>query len=387
MIFNITSGGIAYIRVEAPDGATVTATQGGMSFSRAGSGDITVTSIGDWDVDCTYGGVQATTEHTSLSAFGATSQTVSFMSSYTATIRVTTQPGATCSAKLGTLTIPGKVANSNGICDLTVPAGGLGTWEVTADNGVYTGDLKKKSGYVDSYGSTKSISILTEIPVIVITSGSSSWTYKGASIDNSVVKIIPNGSGWKAWLKSSCTVYFQYLNNTLGIWAIGKGGNGGAKFNNSGGAYGGGGGGGGGKVVSGSYQAASARGGTYSVTVNSTGSYFGSLISATNGGNGGSPSGGSTGGGSGDGSSGEWVNDHTWPNATSGGGGDGYNGVYAFSDSSFDGVIYGHGGGGGHHSGGPGASYSAPGSGGAGAGGSYGYATNGIVGIICMKGT
>lgn len=209
------------------------------------------------------------------------------------------------------------------------------------------------------------------------------YRYTGTEISNSYFKISPSGTnGWKMWIYASITIIFNYL-ATVDIWAIGKGGNGGASFHQTGGAYGGGGGGGGGQVVSVSGATMTVNF-SYSVVVGSSGSSFGSIVTAGNGGNGSSPNGGASGGGSGYGSSGEWVNDHSWP-PSSGGGGDGGEGVYAFGDSSFDGVRYGHGGGGGHHSGGRGASYAANGSGGAGAGGSSGSATAGIVGIVCLR--
>lgn len=380
MIFNITSGGVAYISVTAPAStAVITATQGSLSFSRTGSGNITVPALGGWDVTCVYSGVTSTTEHVSLSSYGSTSSNISFVDYYTATIKVTTHPSAYCKATITGKTIDG-YANSNGICNLTVPAGYLGTWDVTANNGVITSGAK--SVYVSTYGETKPISLLENVPIIIVTSGSSTWTYKGATIDNTTVKITPNGTGWKAWLRASCTVTFSYIPTQVAFWGIGKGGNGGGRFSHQGGAYGGGGGGGGGQVKT---ATSSVTAGTaYTVTIGTSGSAFGSIISAGNGENGGSPNGGSSGGGSGNGSGGEWVNDHSWP-PSSGGGGIGGAGVYAFGESSFDGVAYGHGGGGGEHSGGSGASYSAPGSGGAGQGGSSGVATNGITGIICMR--
>lgn len=387
MIFNITSGGIAYIRVEAPTGATVTATQGGMSFSRTGSGDITVTSIGDWDVYCVYNNVRATTEHTSLSAFGATSQTVSFNSYYTATIRVTTQPGATCSAKLGTLTIPSKQANSNGICDLTVPAGGLGTWEVTADNGVYTGDLKKKSVYVGSYGSTATISILTEIPVISMTINGASYTYKGTTINDSNVTVYQSGNGFKMWIRKSGTVKFTYLNGAVNVCAVGRGGAGGRYSHPSNNTDQGGGGGGGGGVVT--ANASLTLNSNYTVTIGDSSS-FGSLAVAGRGGSASGITGGSSGGNSGAGGNGAQAVDTGWNGISYGGRGDGGNGVYAFGNSSFDGVVYAHGGQGGDVGYGTGKMgdttgvYANPGAGGAGGGSGNNNPTSGNYGLVML---
>lgn len=382
MIFNITSGGVAYISVSAPSGATITATKDGMSFSRQNTGNITVPSLGTWNVVCVYSGVTSQTKTATVSTFGSTSSTVSFDNDFTSTISVSTHPSASVWAVKGSTTLPTVTANASGNATLTVPAGGLGTWRVYANNGATQSYVDKA---VNSYGITVSVSILRNIPIISVSSGGSTWTYKGAEINNSVVRIAPNGTGWKAWLKSSCSVTFTYIPTYVNFWAIGKGGNGAPAFydtdNSS--PYGGGGGGGGGQVVTQNNIYVS---GSYWASVDSNGSSFGSIISAGNGQNGGQPNGGASGGGSGNGSSGGWVNDHSYP-PSSGGGGDGGNGVYAFGDSSFDGVEYGHGGGGGAHSSStPGYHSTTPGSGGGGAAhsGNVGR-TDGNIGIICMK--
>lgn len=382
MIFNITSGGVAYISVSAPSGATITATKDGMSFSRQNTGNITVPSLGTWNVVCVYSGVTSQTKTATVSTFGSTSSTVSFDNDFTSTISVSTHPGASVWAVNGSTTLPTVTANASGNATLTVPAGGLGTWRVYANNGATQSYVDKA---VNSYGITVSVSILRNIPIISVSSGGSTWTYKGATIDNSVVKITPSGTGWKAWLRASCSVTFTYIPTYVSFWAIGKGGNGSAAFydTDSASAYGGGSGGGGGQVDTQNNRYVS---GSYWASVDSNGSSFGSIISVGNGENGSQQRGGSSGDGSGNGSSGEWVNDHSWP-PSSGGGGSGGEGVYAFGDSSFDGVRYGHGGGGGASSSStPGYHSTAPGSGGGGAGhsGNSGR-TDGNIGIICMK--
>ena len=383
MIFNITSGGVAYISVSAPSGATITATKDGMSFSRQNTGNITVPSLGTWNVVCVYSGVTSQTKTATVSTFGSTSSTVSFDNDFTSTISVSTHPGASVWAVNGSTTLPTVTANASGNATLTVPAGGLGTWRVYANNGATQSYVDKA---VNSYGITVSVSILRNIPIISVSSGGSTWTYKGATIDNSVVKITPSGTGWKAWLRASCSVTFTYIPTNVSFWGIGKGGDGSSAFydTDSASPYGGGSGAGGGQVKTVSNVTVSVNSG-YTVTIGSATS-FGSIMSCNTGGNGGRMSGGLSGGSSGDGSSGEWVNDHSWP-PSSGGGGDGGEGVYAFGDSSFDGVRYGHGGGGGASSSSTAGYHSTtPGSGGGGAGhsGNYGR-TDGNIGIICMK--
>ena len=376
MIFNLSQGGVSTLAVTAPTGASISASCQGLTVTGTGTCTLELPIIGTWTITCIVDGTTKTNSVT-VTTYGAV-YSVSF--SYSATISVSTHPSAAVTAtKSGQTTLSG-TANSSGVCTLTVPAGGLGSWNVTANNGVVSAS---SSVNVANYDNTYSVSILRNIPIIVIYSGGSSWTYKGSTIDNSVVKITPNGTGWKAWLRASCTVTFTYIPTNVSFWAIGKGGNGASHWGSSG-YYGGGGGGGGGQVDTQNNKAVS-TGTNYVATIGTYGSSFGSIISVGNGEDGAQPSGGSSGGGSGNGSTGEWVNDHSYP-PSSGGGGDGGNGVYAFSDSSFDGVVYGHGGGGGKHSVQQGGYHSTTaGSGGGGGGRSNVGRTDGNVGIICMK--
>ena len=384
MIFNITSGGVAYISVTGPSGCRITATQGALSFARDDSGNITVPALGTWDVVCSYGGVNSQTKQAAVDAFGATSNNVSFMSDYTATIRVTTHPGAICSATLGSLTIPNTAANSSGVCDLTVPAGGLGTWTVKADNGVV---YDTKSVYVGSYGSTVPIPILTNIPIIVMSINNASYTYKGATINDSNVTVYQSGNGFKMWIRKSGTVKFTYLNGAVNICAIGRGGAGGRYTHPSNNTDQGGGGGGGGGVVS--TNTSLTLNSNYTVTIGDSSS-FGSLAVAGRGGSASGITGGSSGGNSGDGASGAQAVDTGWNGISYRGPGDGGNGVYAFGNSSFDGVVYAHGGAGGDVGYGTGKMgsttgvYANPGAGGAGGGSGNNNPTSGNYGLVML---
>ena len=387
MIFNISSGGVAYISVTAPAStAVITATQGTLSFSRMGSGTITVTSLGTWNVTCSYGGVTSDTRTTTLTSFDSKSENISFVAYYSATIRVTTHPSAYCSATCSGQTIDG-YANSSGICDLTVPAGYLGTWNVTANNGA---TYDTKSTYVGSYGTTSNVSILTNVPVIVVTISGSTYTYKGATIDNgSNLRIAPSGSGWKAWIRASATVKFTYLNGTVGICAVGRGGAGGRYSHPDNVTDQGGGAGGGGGVVNANNQSISLNT-NYTVTIGDSSS-FGSIAVASRGGSASGISGGSSGGNSGNGGSGAQAVDTGWNGVSYSGRGDGGNGVYAFGDSSFDGVVYAHGGQGGDVGYGTGKRgdttgvYANPGAGGAGGGSGNNNPTSGNYGLVMMR--
>ena len=378
MIFNIAQGGLAYIAVTAPEDAEITATCSGLTVTGSGTCTLEAPVVGTWDITCVYDGTTKTAS-VNVASFGAT-YTASF--SYTATISVTTFPSATVTATKDGQSDITDTADNSGACSLTVPAGGRGSWTVTADNGSVS-----ESGTVNvaAYDTTYTISLLTSVADISVTVGSETYNYKGAEISNSNVKISPVGlTGWKMWLYTSCTVRFNRLPSNVDICAIGAGGNG-ASYGGSYeyGYYAGGGGGGGGVVNS--TGRTLTTGTDYAVVVGSGASTIASLgISAAKGGNASGRSGGSSGGNSGSGGGGRYINDHTYP-ATNIGPGNGGGGVYAFGDSGFDGVKYANGGGGGDRT--PeerGTVYSSCGSGGA--GGCHGTGpTGGINGIVLMR--
>ena len=222
---------------------------------------------------------------------------------------------------------------------------------------------------------------------IEIVAGGTSYRFTTDEISNSTFKVTPVGAtGWKMWIYESCTVTFNFLNAPVDICAIGKGGSGGGASP----GYpteNGGGGGGGGQVTNKLSQNLS-TGVAYTVTINNSSSSFGSIAVANKGGNASGRSGGTSGGGSGNGGSGAQSNDAAWPYPTYSGAGSGGDGVYAFGDSSFDGVKYAHGGCGGETPGGGadrGTIYTWKGSGGAGGGTSYNYPTAGIDGIVLLR--
>ena len=383
MIFNITSGGVAYINVTTPSGANVTASLTGVpSVSGTGSGILTVTSIGSWTVTCVYGGVTKT-RTVAISTFGSTGS-ADFSNDYQATIRVTTHPSASVSASITGKSLSG-TANSSGICSLTVPAGYLGTWSVTASNGSTS---ETKSVYVGSYGSTANISILTTVPIISMTINGSNYTYKGATINDSNVTVYQSGSGFKMWIRKSGTVKFTYLNGAVSICAVGRGGAGGYYSHPSNTTDQGGGGGGGGGVQTAWSQGLSV-GTNYSVTVADTSS-FGSIVTAARGGNASGVDGGSSGGNSGGGGHGAQSVDTGWNGISYQGPSDGGNGVYAFGNSSFDGVVYAHGGAGGDVGYGTGTMgstsgvFANPGAGGAGGGSGNNHPTSGNYGLVML---
>ena len=382
MIFNLSQGGVAYISVTSPSGAAITATCQGLTVTGSGTCALEAPVIGTWVVTCIFNGAQKV-QNVEVTSFGET-YTAAF--DYNATIGVTTHPGASVVAtKSGQTSLSG-TASEGGVCILTVPAGGLGTWNVTATNTSSVSDSADVD--VAAYDTRYTVSLLPLVPIISVTIGDNTYNYNGAEIDETGIKISPIGiTGWKFWMTTSGSVTFSYLPTNIDTCIIGKGGNGGGSWGSNG-YYGGGGGGGGGAVnrYTLSLNAGIGHPVTTAVTIDCTGSYFGTLASAGNGQNGGGPSGGNSGGGSADGNTGQWVNDHSYP-PSSGGSSSAVAGVYAYGESDFDGVRYANGGGGGAHSGGGGGSYyTTPGSGGAGGGNPYsGGRTLGITGILIMR--
>lgn len=381
MIFNIPAGGAAFISVTAPTGSTVTAARSGISVSRLNGGTIKVGATGTWTVTCVYDGTtkMASVNVTSLWA------TYSVAFTYTAAISVSTHPGAAVTATKGSTTLSG-TADSGGACTLTVPAGGLGAWSVTANNGAVS---ETKSVSVAAYNSTYSVDLLHGVPVIQFTASGTTYTYKGAAIDNSVVKVSPVGtSGWKCWIRASCTVRFTFLKTRVDVCAIGKGGTGG-NFSHPDNVTDYGGGGGEGGTMDTKNSQALALNTNYTVTIGS-GSTFGSIASGSQGANASGQSGGGSGGTYRSGGNGAVTVD-AWDGVHYSGPGSGGGGAYAFGDSTFDGTVYCHGGQGGdtgYGAGGRGSSsgvYANAGAGGPGGGEGASTGLAGKTGIVCMR--
>ena len=218
---------------------------------------------------------------------------------------------------------------------------------------------------------------------IEITANGTTYRYIGTEISNSYFKISPNGTdGWKLWIYKSLSIKFKYLVK-VDIFAVGKGGDGAGAGGNYEYGYYAGGGGGGGSIVT-SKKTSVTINTSYAVSIGNDATTIEALgISAAKGGNASGRSGGSstTAGGGG----GRYINDHTWPSPTNIGPDSGGGGKYAFGESSFDGVQYANGGGGGDRT--PetrGVVYSSQGSGGAGGCSNVGP-TSGKDGIVIMR--
>ena len=378
MIFNLSQGGVAYISVTAPSGASITAECLGLTLTGSGTCTLEAPIIGAWTVTCVLEG-QTKVNTVNVELFG---QTYATTFTYGATIAVTSQPGAEITAmKSGMEDVTG-TADSAGNCTLLVPVGCIGSWNVTASNSTIS---VTKTVTITAYDTTESVSIIENVPIIEFTFGDDTYTYKGAEIDiSNKVKASPLtdvNSGWKMWLKTSASVKFKYLKTNVDMFAVGKGTGGGYYRYISPNDYAGG-GGAGGQIVTKLNQVITVNT-DYSFTVDSSGSSFSSIISAGVGG------GASGGGGAATVDTG-WSSP-THPQYSYSSPGDGGNGQYAFGDTSFDGTQYGHGGQGGdtNYAGGSRGStsgvYANPGAGGAGGGQSNNNPTGGLNGILILR--
>ena len=369
MIFNLSQGGVSVLSVTAPSGAAITATCQGLTVTGTGTCDLELPIIGTWSISAVLDGTERTGS-VNVTAYGET-YTVSF--SYSATIVVTTFPFSTVTAtKTGQEDLTG-TADSSGSCTLTVPAGGLGSWSVTANNGSVS---ETKSVNVAVYDNSYSVSLLTLIPDITIVISGNTYRYKGAAISNSNLTVTPVGlTGWKLWMRTSGSIRFDRRPTAVDLCVVGKGSSGtyyhyDDVFSTD---YGGD-GGDGGSVVN-KYNQALAVGTTYTVTINASGTSIGSIASA------------GVGGGASGGSGGEMYTSYASP-------GSGKAGKYAFDSAAFDGVEYAHGGyggdvnGGGQGTGARGRTDSVwgnPGAGGAGGGQANNHPTAGNNGIFLMR--
>lgn len=368
MIFNFSSGGMAYINVTAPSGATITATCQGLVLTGSGTCVIEVPMIGLWHLVCSFSGSADKSADIDVQSYGVT-YPVTF--SYSSTITVTTLANAAVTATKGQETMTG-TADSNGICVLTVLVGGLGNWGITArlNNVTDNGNV-----YVTSYGNDFPITI-TLCPDITVTAGGNTYRYTGSAISDANLTITPvNGTGWKLWMRTSGTICFNKILTAVDYCVVGKGATGGfyhydtvlsTDYGGDGGA--------GGAVVSARWSNL-VTGHTYSITVNANGTSIGGVQSV------------GVGGGAAGGCGGEMYVSYSGP-------GSGRSGQYAFGSTSFDNVEYGHGGYGGDVNGG-GAGTGArgrtdsvwgnPGAGGAGGGQSNNRPTGGNNGIVLMR--
>ena len=173
-------------------------------------------------------------------------------------------------------------------------------------------------------------------PIFSATINGTEYNFTGSNIDNNDIAVKQEDNFIKIWLKKSGSIKFDLLLKNIDVCVVGKGASGGnattSRDSRGRGIFYAGGGGKGGQVNS-AFGKTMLQNTPYSFNVGSVNNIavLGKTISA------------STGTGA-NGGAGGFHSDHTGAWTVPG---NGTNGSFAFNDSSFDGIRYGSGGGGG----------------------------------------
>ena len=201
MIFNIAYGGVAQISVTAPSGASISATCSGITKTGTGSCTLEVPIIGTWTVTCVYDGVTKN-DNVSVTSFGATYSTTF---TYTATLTVTTFPGATVAiSKTGHS--ESKTA-TGGTATFTIPAGQLGTYSISSTYSSWSGTASVNvSAYDASYSATINLSVCD----FKFVAGGFTYTFTKDSTTNDYTYcyFYHSGANWEFYAKTSGTLQF-----------------------------------------------------------------------------------------------------------------------------------------------------------------------------------
>jgi len=228
MIFNLSQGGVAYLSVTAPSGASITASCQGLELTGTGTCTIEAPIIGTWHIVCVYDDLEKTSD-VEIISFGE-SYTVTF--TYTAIIVVTTSPSASVTAaKTGQTSLTG-TADANGICNLTVPAGGLGEWSVESSLDGYS---SSRTVDVSSYDNSFPVTIILSRPDFTFTVGSTTYTFTDSTETTSTNDYYyyrdANGSNWEFYAKKNGTLNFT-SQTAVDLFLLGKGNSGGNGYYN-----------------------------------------------------------------------------------------------------------------------------------------------------------
>ena len=201
MIFNITQGGVAYISVTSPSGASISASCSGLTVTGTGTCTLEVPIIGTWTVTSVYDGVTKN-QNVSVASFG---ETYSVTFTYTATLTVTTFPGASVAiSKTGhseTKTATG------GTATFTIPAGKLGTYSITSTYSSWNGSA---SVNVNAYDTSFSSTVDLSVPDFKFVVGGTTYTFtKDSSTgSNASYYFYKSGANWEFYAKVSGTLQF-----------------------------------------------------------------------------------------------------------------------------------------------------------------------------------
>ena len=127
---------------------------------------------------------------------------------FIAYIVVTTFPGASVSAT-GPATIASKTADNSGVCTLTVPTGGRGTYSVTSS---YSSWSKTQSNFnVSSYNQNFPLTIYLDVHAFTFTVGSVTRTFTANSTTTSYDEcyFYKSGANWEFYMKTDGTFNFR----------------------------------------------------------------------------------------------------------------------------------------------------------------------------------
>lgn len=219
MIFNLSQGGVSVLSVTAPSGAAITATCDGLTVTGTGTCALELPVIGTWTVTCVYDGVTKSTTQ-EVTTYGAE---YSLTFAYTATLVVTTFPGATVAiSKTG---YSDSQTATGGTATFTIPAGQLGTYSIISTYSSWSGSATSNvSAYDASYSATVDLSVcdFTFTP-----SGQSAITFTKdtGTGSNSYYYFYHSGANWEFYAKTSGTLQFTAA-TVIDVFLCGGGNNG-----------------------------------------------------------------------------------------------------------------------------------------------------------------
>ena len=219
MIFNITSGGIAEISVTAPSGASISASCSGVTVTGSGTCTLEVPIIGTWTVTCVYDGTTKNS-NVSVESFG---ETYSVTFTYTATLTVTTFPGATVA--ISTTGHSDSKTATGGTATFTIPAGKLGIYNISSSYAsTWSGSAQKD---VNAYGTDFPVTINLSVPDFKFVVGSTTYTFTkdSSTSSNSDYYFYKSGANWEFYAKTSGTLKMT-ANTVVDLFLCGGGSNG-----------------------------------------------------------------------------------------------------------------------------------------------------------------
>ena len=218
MIFNLSQGGVSTLAVTAPTGASISASCQGLTVTGTGTCTLDLPIIGTWTITCVYDGVTKSTTQ-EVTSYGV-SYSATF--AYTATLIVTTFPGATVAiSKTGHS--DSKTA-TGGTATFTIPAGQLGTYSITSTYSSWSGSSSKNvAAYDTTYDTTVDLSVC-DFKFIV---GGTTYTFTKDSTtgSNGDYYFYKSGANWEFYMKNSGTLSFTAA-TVIDLFLLGGGNDG-----------------------------------------------------------------------------------------------------------------------------------------------------------------